>query len=96
MKIEELEAMVGKTVAHRGAAGFEGEKRYLVHAVIAKKDFGTRHGVGPAVVLVRMPHGTEVYRPAAKFTEEYEVVREEGETANAQHPTPNIQGPKGK
>jgi hypothetical protein len=73
MKVEEL---VGKTVAHKGATGHETEKRYTVTKVHPKFEFGSRIPAGPAVVIVRQPHGTESIRPAAKFLEEFEVVAE--------------------
>lgn len=73
MNIEEL---VGKTVAHKGAAGCEAEKRYKVAKVHAKFEFGSRIKAGPAVVIVRQPHGTESIRPLEKFLEEFEVVPE--------------------
>ena len=73
MKIEELEPLLHKVVRHKGAVGFESEKRYTVAAVIPKMDLGSRAGVGPAVVIVRIPHGTEVIRPGKNFLDEYEV-----------------------
>jgi hypothetical protein len=71
--IAQLEGLVGKVVMHKGASGADAEKRYGVAGLEPKKDFGSRLGVGPAVTIVRIPHGVATVRPGAKFLDEYEL-----------------------
>ena len=67
MSIDEL---LGKTVAPKS----DPDQRYTVTHVNPKFDFGTILGTGPAVTVVRDPHGTESIVPGEKFLEDYEPV----------------------
>lgn len=70
------EELIGKTVARKSAEGLEAE-RYKVAKIHSNFEFGSRHPSGPAVVIVRLPHGTESIRPMPQFIEEFEVVPDE-------------------